>query len=211
MRKHLPIAMAVVAAALVLAGCEMEPFPLLSSVVVKSGKPEPKDESEQPPPSAYLQKVGLRSKVDEADDGAVGEAMAWMERYTKEVEKRSRIEKEKRSLEEQNRELAKKADKLEGELKQAQQELDEANAMMLRLNADLKAWKKDVLGYRDEMRAAHTQTVTALGRILQLLGGEVPSSPLAARATPPGSASTGSTPKPASPAAKERTDAPAGS
>jgi hypothetical protein len=208
MRKHLPTTMAIIAAAMLVTGCEPGPFTLVSVSPVKAQKPQPKDKDEEPAPS-YLEKTSLTT--DEGDSGAVAEAMAWMERYTKEVETRTRIEKDKRALEDKNRELSTKLAKAENELKRTQQELDEANAMMLRLNADLKAWKKDVLGYRSEMRAAHKQTVTALGRVLQLLGGEVPTNPLTVTPTVTRSSLRGSVPRTVPPAAKEPTNASKGS
>jgi len=208
MRKLVCITAGALAAATCLAGCEPMPFTLVPTASVQAKDPEPEEPAEKTRGS-YLDKTSMKSDFDEGG-GAVSEAVAWMERYTKEVERRTQVEKENRALAGRNQELSGQATKLQTDLKRAQQELDEANAMMLRLSADLKAWKKDVLGYREEMRGAQRQTAASLGRILQLLGGEVPSAPLAATpsaapATPAGGA--GKTPA----AAKEQTHASTGS
>jgi septal ring factor EnvC (AmiA/AmiB activator) len=201
---------AIVAAAMLVSGCELGPFPQISWAPVKPKKPEPTKEAEKPA-AKYLEQTSLKGELGASDNGAVGEAMAWMERYTKEVERRTQVEKENRTLEDQNRQLSSKVGQLQADLSRAQQELDEANAMMLRLDSDLKAWKKDVLGYRDETRAAHKETMRALGRVLQLLGGELPSGALASTPTAASSSRVGTPPKAPTPAQKESGNASTGS
>lgn len=209
MRKLVPTAVAALAAATFLAGCEPGPFTLVPQAPVEAARAKPAAAAAETDRS-YLEKASMKSDFNHGG-GAVSEAVAWMERYTKEVERRAQLEKQNRALEDQNRERVAKMATLQADLKRAQQELDEANVMMLRLNADLKAWKKDVLGYREEMRAGRTQTAASLGRILQLLGAEVPSSPLAA--TPPAGATipAAAAARPAAASAKEKGNASAGS
>lgn len=117
--------------------------------------------------------------------GAVAESEAWRDRFLKETEKRQKLEDVRREIEEKNRKLVATSASLTTERDEYKKELEEASAMMIRLNEDLKAWKKDVLGYRAEMRVANEQTTRALARVLKLLGGELPAAPATA-ASPTG-------------------------
>lgn len=171
-------------AAAFLAGCEPLELnfgpPAAVKPDAKPSKAEPKeaaDDTEDQRPPDYFHKTSVQSEFASGGEGAVKEAMTWMQRYTREVEKSSQLARDKRALEDSNRDLTAQVAKLKADLAQARKELDEANAMLLRLNQDLKAWKADVLGYREEMRSRHAQTLAALDRVLKLLGGEPPEAP----------------------------------
>ena len=135
-------------------------------------------EGSQPPAKGTEAKPGDYFRDPGGDSGAprgaVAEAELWRDRFLKETEKRQKLEDTRRQMEDKNRELTAANTSLAAERDQCKRELEEASAMMIRLNEDLKAWKKDVLGYRAEMRASHQETVQALARVMKLLGAELP-------------------------------------
>ena len=55
---------------------------------------------------------------------------------------------------------------------QAKKELREASEFMARMHAELAKWKKDVLGFRSEMRQAQATQLKAISRIMKTLGAE---------------------------------------
>ena len=163
---------AAFAAGLMLAGCEKMKFGW--------DKPKPAQPARRPAgpdladaikPPGYLAKAGLKTGF-QRDDGAVNDAVVWMERYTKESEKRNKFEMENQALAKEKQTLSGKLARLETDLDQAKREISEANAMMLQLDGDLKAWKNNVLGYRDEARRQHRESMDSLARIMKLLGAE---------------------------------------
>ena len=57
-------------------------------------------------------------------------------------------------------------------LEQAEKELSEANDLLVAMQRSLDNWKKDVLGFREEMRQAEEAQMKALVKVLSLLGAE---------------------------------------
>ena len=53
-----------------------------------------------------------------------------------------------------------------------EKELAEANNLLVEMDKNLDNWRKDVLGFREEMRQADAAQIEALQKILSLLGAE---------------------------------------
>ena len=108
--------------------------------------------------------------------GSVKEAISAMQRYTALMEKHTKLVGERDKVADQARAAQAENVKLKADLAQARRECDEANAMLQRLSADLRTWKRDVLGNRQEIMASLTKLQSRQEKILQVLLGEMPSS-----------------------------------
>ena len=163
MTRVMPI---VVLVALALAGCWQTPQ-------------EPLAPSSQAPAAAargdadYLSSTAMADEAIQETESAVESALAWSEKYSQAVEKLLNAQQDNRKLQESNREASAQISKLQAELDQSQKELGEANAMLMELRQELEKWKKDVLGFRQEMRSSQEAQLEALTKVLKLLGGEV--------------------------------------
>lgn len=164
------------AGAALLAGCALgQP----------SGPPAAAERKEPPREAEYLAKVAV--KADERTEGetAVKSALEWARKYAEKCDEIERVNRDNQKLLQDSSATTKKAAKLETDLAQAQRELQEANAMLLELRKELGDWKRDVLGYREEMRAAQKAQLDALTKVLRLLGGEAPTAAAPAPASRP--------------------------
>ncbi len=139
----------------------------------------------RPRQAEYLQDIAVAKEPTQAPTPtAVEDALAWSRKYSQAIEE-LHLEREKtRSLEEQNRQLRQRVAEIEGELTQAQLELEEANGLLIEVRAENEKWKKNILGYRDEMRRSHLTELEALAKVLKLLGGEIAESAPAAQDAP---------------------------
>jgi len=197
---------AVAAAGLMLVGCEglkfttEKPKPVRPASPTLAGAITPVD---------YFAKTSVKTGF-QRDDGAVNDAIVWMERYTKEQEKAGRLEKEKQALKQEKERLSGKLAKLAGDMNQAEREINDANDAMLRLKKNLELWKGNVLGYRDEARQRHGQVMGRLAGIEKLLGAEVGPEP-ATTALFSGAATGGPAPGKPTVKAKETQNVAAGS
>ncbi len=163
MRRIVPIALVL---AVALGGCTF----LRKDEDALAAPPDP------PEQASYLKETGVRPDEEAASPTAVESALAWSEKYSRAVEQLSRQQQEAHKLAEEKRQLNQKIAALEAELAQTRQELQEANDLLLDVRRANQRWKTDVLGYRDELRQAHEAELTALYKVLRLLGGEVPAS-----------------------------------
>ena len=120
------------------------------------------------------------SKGTVQGEGPVKEAISWMQRYTTMMEKYHAVEEQRRGLAEKLRTTETENTKLKMELAQTTKERDEADQMLQRLGADLKAWKTNVLGYRQEMMTELSTMRKRQDKILQVLLGDVPGAAQAA-------------------------------
>ena len=126
-----------------------------------------------PPQAAYLSAASVEVADEQGGGTAVENALVWSEKYADAVEKLVLMQQENRFLSEDNSKQAEQVAKLQAELRQCQKELGEANAMLIDMRTELKNWKADVLGFRQEMREAQQAQLIALRSVLKLLGGEV--------------------------------------
>ena len=130
-----------------------------------------------PPPGQGTPHLGTATVVDESGQstaGAVERARNWSKKYSSLAEKYIKVQEDNRTLTDKNRQLAGQVEKLGAQLAQARKELREANAMLSDMNNELAQWKRDVLGFREEIRRAQQAQMGLMTKMVRLLGGEVP-------------------------------------
>ncbi len=102
----------------------------------------------------------------------VESAIELSEKYAKLSDEASVLRQKNQDLITQNQQFKDKVITIERQLQQTQKELTEANEILIEMRVELNNWKRDVIGFRDEMRNAETAQLEALLKILQVLGGE---------------------------------------
>ncbi|MBE3134580.1 MAG: hypothetical protein IMZ55_14005 [Acidobacteria bacterium] len=180
-----------------------------------------------PPPASAVGHAPYLDGPAAGEDGqpptatAVENALAWSEKYAKAVEALAREQEQSRRLAEESRQLTGQNVALTAEVTRTQKELQDANDLLIAVRRENEKWKANILGYRDEMRAAQKTELDALVKVLRLLGGDVsdqaaalPAAPsetdLTAAATPATAPAVKApaAPAPTTPAATSETAAP---
>lgn len=122
----------------------------------------------------YLQNIAVEKEPTQPKTPtAVEDALQWSRKYAQATEELHQERQKSRALEEENRRLREQIAELEGDLTQAQQELEEANTLLIEVRSENEKWRKNILGYRDEMRRSHLTELEALAKVLKLLGAEI--------------------------------------
>ena len=119
--------------------------------------------------------VSLKRFQETGPDGttAVESAIELSKKYAALSEEMAQLRQEKQEIVTENGQLKQRLLLVEPELVQAKKELKEANDLLIEMRIELNNWKTDVLGFRDEMRAAEKVQLETLVKILTVLGGEV--------------------------------------
>ena len=113
--------------------------------------------------------------TDETSDGnanAVESALMWSDRYEELSVKTEKLREENSDLKVSNTNLKHDMTQLQTELDSTKAELDDANEFLQEMDLQLNKWKSDVLGFREEMRAAQGTQLKALIKIMKILGAE---------------------------------------
>ncbi|HAL45261.1 MAG TPA: hypothetical protein DCP47_05015 [Phycisphaerales bacterium] len=110
---------------------------------------------------------------------AVDSALKLAQDYAALSQRHSDLQKEHLELKDENSKLKARLEVLQPELIQTKKELDEANKLVVDMRLEVNNWKNDILGFRDEMRAADKVQLETLLKILQTLGGEIENSEMA--------------------------------
>lgn len=126
------------------------------------------------PAPAQTNRVIEKRFVDSRNDStdAIGSALTWAKRYEDLSLKTEKLR------ETNNRQLIEITDlrhnitQLEAGQKQTTDELRDATDFMEAQQLELTRWKSDVLGFRNEIRAAQATQLKALIKVLKLLGAE---------------------------------------
>ena len=158
------ISLTVPCVAVLLAGCWTAP----SGDVAAPGQEAPARED-----ASYLRNSAIADQAGQETQDAVQGALVWSQKYSQAIEKLVVAQQENRDLQQKTRELAAQMVKLQAEHSQSQKELYDANLMLVELRQELEKWKKDVLGFRQEIRSSQEAQLEALSKVLRLLGGEV--------------------------------------
>lgn len=139
------------------------------------------------PATANATTAPAASRIPKAPEGPTPvEKALEMQRKLEECEKQlAQARQRVQTLETQNAELTSQKVGATMELNQARRELDDANLMLREMKTELTRWKKDVLGFRAEMREAQSAQLDALHRVLKVLGAEEPRTAAGTPATPP--------------------------
>ena len=99
-------------------------------------------------------------------------AVELSDKYAHLSKQNTELQRLNQDLKQENAQFKVKIQTLETELKQVETQLDESNRLVMDLNAELQIWKKDILGFRSEMRAAATAQINALMKIMNAMGVE---------------------------------------
>jgi chromosome segregation ATPase len=104
---------------------------------------------------------------------AVESALELSEKYSILSTETNMLRQNNKNLTNENQKLREQLVTIQKQLQQTQNELKEANEVMINMRSELNNWKKDVLGFRDEMRNADKAQLEALLKIMKVLGGDV--------------------------------------
>jgi hypothetical protein len=103
----------------------------------------------------------------------VESAIELSEKYAALSEEAAILRQQNEDMVARNKQLEARTAVLDGQLQQTRKELAEANDLLIEMRIELNNWKTDILGFRDEMRAAETAQLETLFKILKVLGGQV--------------------------------------
>ena len=149
---------------LVLCGCKMPEEPISVDMLIPR---------EQSPQVVVQNDDDMARRFADPDKSSDGETVAmWVKRYDKLSEKADKLNEENRKSAVENNELKHKIIELEMELEKTKAELDDAVKFLGDMQIELVNWKRDVLGNRDRIEAAHGIQIEYLTKIVKLLGGE---------------------------------------
>ncbi len=122
----------------------------------------------------YMPQTAIITDLQTPGPTAIESALAWSGKYADLSEKLVAIQEVKQQLDKDNRRLLVEQAKLRTELEQTSNELDEANDMLIQMRTELDKWKANILGFREEMQEMEMAQTQALTKVLELLGGQMP-------------------------------------
>jgi chromosome segregation ATPase len=106
----------------------------------------------------------------------------WSQRYDDLFRQTEQLRESNTKITLDNTRLQQEVEKLKAELQQCRRDMEQSNAVLEQAHLELSKWKADVLGFRDEIRQAQTAQLSALTKILRILGAET--SPVAGEKSP---------------------------
>jgi hypothetical protein len=133
------------------------------------------------PSDSYLANSGANKDGEVSNQTAVEKALDWAAKYQQSMQTVAELQKESREQLKQMQAQEQDKIKLQAELTAAQKELKDANALLIEMRQEVTKWKTDVLGFRGEMKEAQQAQIDMLGRVLKLLGSDVPTKPAASK------------------------------
>ena len=177
----------IVALALGGAGCQWKPMRMTRA---SDGKP---DVAKQPAPAPVPAAPASPAEAPKGPEGPspIEQAMELKRKLEQAEEDVESLRKENKDLTERNAKLTMQATQATMELGQAQKELKDANVMLREMKTELNNWKANVLGFREEMRAAQTAQLDGMRRVLRLLGVDEAPATKPSKATSMSSVGTG--------------------
>lgn len=122
------------------------------------------------PPRETMERRFSDAPVTQMD--AIQSITTWAQRYDELSQKTEKLRVDNTQVTLDNARLQQEVERLNTELKQCRSDIDQSNALLQQAHLELSKWKADVLGYRDEMRQAQTAQLSALTKILRILGAE---------------------------------------
>jgi hypothetical protein len=141
--------------------------------------------------------------ADGTTPGSTDSALVWSQKFEEILKKQQEQAQKNQELLVENSDIKQRLEKTQTELSTTKKELDEANIFLQDMHRELTQWKADVLGFREEIRAAESAQMQALIRILKVLGAESSDLPnlLPGKTSPP-AINPASVPQPTAPAGK---------
>jgi len=153
-----------VGSVLAAGGCKMPEEPISVDMFI------PQDQGRQ---VVVQDNDDMARRFSSSEESGDGETVAmWVKRYDKLSEKADRLSEDNKKSAVENNELKHRIIELEMELKKTKTELDDAVKFLGDMQIELVNWKRDVLGNRDRIEAAHAVQIEYLTKIVKLLGGE---------------------------------------
>jgi peptidoglycan hydrolase CwlO-like protein len=167
----------IVAASVWMVGCERFSFMPAEPQPPRAQQPAQPAATAEPPArdrgrADYMAASAVRGDDQTAGQGAVDIALEWSNKYAKSAEELLDCQKSNKELQEENKKLLAQISRLQMQSDQAQKDLQEANDMLVELGKELREWKGNVLGFRNEMQQAQQVQMDAIKRIMLLLGAE---------------------------------------
>jgi len=149
---------------LTASGCKMSEEPLSVDMFTPQAQaPEVVDQDDD----------NMAKRFANPDRSSDGQTVAmWAKRYDTLSEKADKLSADNTKTAVENSELKHRIIELETELKKTKAELDDAVKFLGDMQIELVNWKRDVLGNRDRIEAAHGVQIEYLTKIVKLLGGE---------------------------------------
>ncbi|MHC4644140.1 MAG: DUF3450 domain-containing protein [Planctomycetota bacterium] len=147
---------------LLTSGCSISPKPVEVTVLP--------DFSQVPPSYAAARRFDEPTTTGPT---AVDSAIELSRKYTKLSEEMTGLKQNNSDLIAENNRMKDQVALLDNQLDQTKKELVQATELLREMVVELNSWKADVIGFREEMRAAETTQLKALLDILKALGGEV--------------------------------------
>jgi hypothetical protein len=142
---------------------------------------EPNKADLREPQGQQLQQKQLTSnRFQEPTDNqllAVKEKKDLSEKFTKLTEDFEELQKKNEEMTAVNKALSDELGKYKGDHDQAKKELKEANDLLVEMRIELNNWKRDILGFREEMRNADIAQLEALFKVLKILGADLGAAP----------------------------------
>ena len=121
--------------------------------------PEPPAQSTampgEPVRADYMADSALRGDENTDGQGAVDVALEWSKKYARAAEELLELQKSDKQLHEENKKLLAELARAQMQLDQSKTELAEANEMLVEMGQELRAWKNDVVGYREAIAKEH--------------------------------------------------------
>ena len=151
-----------------------------------SSSQQPADLALESVPFERQQDDSIAKRFQEPDSEGptvVESAMRLSGEYARLTQEAAELRRQNEDFIAKNRQLNDQTLSLDAQLKQAQKELAEANSLLIEMRVELNNWKADILGFRNEMRNAETAQLETLLRILNVLGGQVPTESARAKNT----------------------------
>jgi len=129
--------------------------------------------NQTPPQPQQNANTSKRFQQDEFQtDSPVKTAVEMSQKYASLADKHNLLKQKSNELSKQNNKLQEQLSSTTKKLKQSEKELNQANDLLIEMRIELNNWKKDILGFREEMRNADKAQLNALLKIMKLLGAD---------------------------------------
>jgi len=169
MSKHRALTAIQIGLVLVVSGCSIQ-LPDSTSPAKPINRQSEELKSDDSEPQANARRFNSSQKKDSTP---VESAIKLSEKYTKLFKESTLLQRANQDLAAENKELKEQVAELKSRLNQSEKELNEANELLRAMIVELNNWKVNVLGFQQEMRKADEAQLTAILKILKILGGEV--------------------------------------
>lgn len=127
--------------------------------------------------------VAKRFEEPSSEKSSVKSIIELSEKYAKLSKDTASLRQNNQQFSDENEKLKENVITLEEKLTKANEELNQANKLLMEMVVELNNWKANIIGFRDEIRAAETTQLKALFDILKALGGQVGSEPAQSKTT----------------------------